>query len=69
MLDLFRSELEAHCQTLESGLLAARKCPRNRLVFVGIPSEKDLLAVADEELPAVITPDFKTSVDDTEWRG
>jgi Na+-translocating ferredoxin:NAD+ oxidoreductase RNF subunit RnfB len=56
-------------ENLESGLLAAKKCPRNRLVFVGVPSEKDLLAVADEELPDVITPDFKTSVDDTEWRG
>jgi electron transport complex protein RnfB len=56
-------------EKLKSGLKAVDKCPRNRLVFVGKPSEKDVLAVADEELPEVITPDFKTTVDDTEWRG
>jgi hypothetical protein len=49
--------------------MAAKKCPRNRLVFVGIPSKKDVLAVIEEELPDVIEPDFKTTVDDTEWRG
>jgi ferredoxin len=54
---------------LTSCLVAAKKCPRNRLVFVGIPSDKDILAVAGEELPDVIEPNFKTSVDDTEWRG
>ena len=56
-------------ENLEAGLTAAKKCPRNRLVFVGIPSEKDVLAVAEEVLPDVIEPDFKTTVDDTEWRG
>jgi Na+-translocating ferredoxin:NAD+ oxidoreductase RNF subunit RnfB len=56
-------------ENLENGLKAANKCPRNRLVFVGKPSEEDKAAVADEEMPAVIEPDFKTSVDDTEWRG
>jgi len=45
------------------------KCPRKRLIFVGKPSEKDLAAVADEELPEPVAPDFKTTVDDTEWRG
>jgi electron transport complex protein RnfB len=54
---------------LEAGLTSAKKCPRNRLVFVGIPSEEDILAVAKEHLPDVITSDFKTTVDDTEWRG
>jgi hypothetical protein len=56
-------------ENLESGLTAAEKCPRNRLVFVGIPSEKDILESAKEDLPDVIRPDFKTTVDDTEWRG
>jgi len=56
-------------ENLESGLIAAKKCPRNRLVFVGIPSEKEILAAAKEDLPEVIQPDFKTTVDDTEWRG
>ncbi|WP_372678086.1 RnfABCDGE type electron transport complex subunit B [Desulfosarcina sp.] len=56
-------------ENMISGLAATKKCPRNRLVFVGIPSEEDILSVAGEELPDVIEPDFKTSVDDTEWRG
>ena len=56
-------------ENLKTGVQAAHKCPRNRLVFVGEPTEKDLLAVADEELPDVIVPDFKTTVDDMEWRG
>ncbi|UCH36758.1 MAG: RnfABCDGE type electron transport complex subunit B [Armatimonadota bacterium] len=45
------------------------KCPRKRLTFVGKPTEKDLAAVADKELPEEIQADFKTTVDDTEWWG
>ena len=45
------------------------KCPRKRLTFVGRPTEKDLAAVAEEELPESIQADFKTTVDETEWRG
>jgi RnfABCDGE-type electron transport complex B subunit len=45
------------------------KCPRKRYLFVGKPTEEDLAAVAAEELPESITADFKTTVDDTEWRG
>lgn len=48
---------------------ALEKCPRKRLTFVGRPSEKHLAAVAHEELPEHIEPDFKTTVDDTKWRG
>jgi len=48
---------------------ALEKCPMKSLVYVGTPSEKDLAAVADEELPDVVQADFKTTVDDTEWRG
>ncbi len=50
-------------------LAACQKCPQNRLVFVGKPSPKDLAKTEDEELPEVVTADFKTTVDDTEWRG
>lgn len=53
----------------EDVLKACEKCPRKRLVFVGKPSEKDIAAVADKVVPEVIEPDFKTTVDDTEWRG
>jgi Na+-translocating ferredoxin:NAD+ oxidoreductase RNF subunit RnfB len=45
------------------------KCKRESLVFVGEPTEADLVAVAEEELPERIEADFKTTVDDTEWRG
>ena len=48
---------------------ALDKCPRESLVRVGTPSAKDLAAVADEEVPDRVEADFKTSVDDTEWRG
>jgi len=45
------------------------KCRMESLLFVGKPSERDLAAVAAEEAPDRIMADFKTSVDDTEWRG
>lgn len=50
-------------------LKAIEKCPQKRLVFVGKPTSKDLEKTKDEELPKVIAADFKTTVDDTEWRG
>ncbi|NKB72460.1 MAG: RnfABCDGE type electron transport complex subunit B [Candidatus Latescibacteria bacterium] len=48
---------------------ALDKCPRQSLVYVGQPSEQDKTAVAEEELPERIEADFKTTVDDTQWRG
>jgi electron transport complex protein RnfB len=45
------------------------KCPRKRLFFVGKPTEAELAAVAGEELADEIQADFKTTVDETEWRG
>jgi len=48
---------------------ACEKCPRQRLVFVGIPSREDLEKGQDLEAPDIVEPDFKTTVDDTEWRG
>ncbi|WP_419656889.1 RnfABCDGE type electron transport complex subunit B [Desulfosarcina variabilis] len=56
-------------ENLKTGLTAAKKCPRHRLVFVGKPTDQDLSAVTEEELPDIIVPKFKTTVDDTEWRG
>lgn len=56
-------------ENLEDALKASKRCPRNRLVFVGKPSDDDLAKLVGEELPDVIKPDFKTTVDDTEWRG
>lgn len=48
--------------------MAVQKCPRQRLQFVGkgsviIPASKD------DDRPNVIKVDFKTTVDDTDWRG
>jgi len=49
--------------------LARQKCPRASMVYVGKPSPEDLAAVAEEQLPSRIETDFKTTVDETEWRG
>ena len=48
---------------------ALKKCPREGMLYVGKPTEEDLAAVAAEELPERVEADFKTTVDDTEWRG
>ena len=48
---------------------ACEKCPRSRLVFVGKPTPEEMQAASDLEPPDIVAPDFKTTVDDTEWRG
>ena len=48
---------------------ACEKCPRSRIVFVGKPSLDEVAAANEFAAPQVVEPDFKTSVDDTEWRG
>ena len=50
-------------------LKAIEKCPRKRLVFVGEPTPEESEAAMKLDAPDVVTPDFKTTVDDTEWRG
>ncbi len=45
------------------------KCPRESLLYVGQPSEEDLAEVGEEETPDRFEADFRTTVDDTEWRG
>ncbi|MFO7963494.1 MAG: RnfABCDGE type electron transport complex subunit B [Desulfobacterales bacterium] len=54
---------------MEDALKAVEKCPRKSLVFIGKPSESDLAAVGDREIPDVVEPEFKTTVDDTKWWG
>ena len=49
--------------------VAFTKCPMKRLIFLGKPREKDLAAVADQDLPAVVPPAPETTVDKTEWHG
>ncbi len=48
---------------------AMAKCPRGSMLYVGKPTAEDMAAVAGEELPDRIEADFKTTVDETEWRG
>jgi len=49
--------------------IAIEKCPMKRIVRVGKPTEKDLAAVADQEVPSIVRDKFKTTVDKTEWHG
>ncbi|NOY69024.1 MAG: RnfABCDGE type electron transport complex subunit B [Deltaproteobacteria bacterium] len=75
--DLFKLEdnlstINYDAYTPECGLevlKACEKCPRHRLVFVGKPSPEDIAATAHIEALEVVEPDFKTTVDETEWRG
>jgi len=45
------------------------KCPRNTIVFIGRPSPEHLASVAEEELPERVEPDFRSTVDRSEWHG
>jgi ferredoxin len=54
---------------MEATEVAIEKCPMKGIIFVGKPSEKDIDLVKDEDVPERIEADFKTTVDDTEWRG
>jgi len=49
--------------------VALDKCPMKRIVVVGKPSEKDLTAVAEEQLPSIVRDEFDTTVDKTTWHG
>ena len=48
---------------------ALAKCPRESLVFVGKPTPADRATAAKEKVPARVVADFKTTADQTEWRG
>ena len=48
---------------------ACDKCPRNRLIFVGEPTPEEAADAMAFDAPDIVEPDFKTTVDDTEWRG
>jgi electron transport complex protein RnfB len=45
------------------------KCPRESLVYVGKPTPKHIETVKGEEVPKRVKADFKTTVDEAEWRG
>jgi electron transport complex protein RnfB len=54
--------------TLET-LEACEKCKRHQIVFVGKPTKDELDKAKDLKAPELVEPDFKTTVDDMEWRG
>ncbi len=56
-------------ESMNEAMLALDKCPMKGIVIVGKPSQKDMDAVKDQEVPELIEADFKTTVDDTEWYG
>ncbi|HUS46607.1 MAG TPA: RnfABCDGE type electron transport complex subunit B [Phycisphaerae bacterium] len=56
-------------EKMDAANVALTKCPMKRIVEVGKPSAKDLAAVADEAASDIVAPDFKTTVDKTEWHG
>jgi Na+-translocating ferredoxin:NAD+ oxidoreductase RNF subunit RnfB len=61
---------DAYTPVCSSDVLAAcRKCKRQRLVFVGKPSEREKEKAAALDAADLVEPDFKTTVDDMEWRG
>lgn len=49
-------------------LQACEKCPRKRIEFVGKQATGEEVLDVDEKVE-LVEPDFKTTVDDTEWRG
>ncbi len=49
--------------------LALDRCKMESLVWVGVPTAEHIEATKDMEVPDKIEADFKTTVDDTEWRG
>lgn len=56
-------------EELEKAVIASKRCARHRLAFVGKGDEVDIGNLPVEALTKAITADFKTTVDDTEWRG
>jgi RnfABCDGE-type electron transport complex B subunit len=56
-------------EMMEAAEVALEKCPMRRIIEVGKPSEEDLKALENEELPSIAEAEFKTTVDKTEWHG
>ena len=54
---------------MEELQVVLEKCPMKRILYVGTPTEKDLAAVAEEEMPDIVRDEFKTTVDKTDWHG
>ena len=44
-------------------------CRMESLFYIGKPTPEELAAVAHEAMPDRVEADFKTTIDDTQWRG
>jgi len=56
-------------ENLETIIKATDKCPRNVIRLVGKTPENNHDLPKNEDDSELALPDFKTTVDDTEWRG
>lgn len=60
---------EYNPETMNASIMAMQKCPMQRILYVGKPSPEDVGSVQDQPVPTVVTADFKSTVDQTTWRG
>ncbi|MGC9453937.1 MAG: RnfABCDGE type electron transport complex subunit B [Phycisphaerae bacterium] len=68
--NLARLDYEAYDPSREEELLAAaEKCPMKSIIRVGKPSQEDIDATDDEQLPQPATADFETTADQAPYRG
>ena len=68
--NLSKVNYDSYCpDSLDEIFKAVEKCPQKGIIAIGKPSKEDLMKVKDEKVPDLVEADFKTSVDDTEWRG
>ena len=51
--------------TMDAAIMAMEKCPMQRILSAGKPTD----AFSGEKVSGVVTSDFKSTVDDTSWRG
>lgn len=68
--NLARIDYEAYDpEHMDANAVAVEKCPMKGIIYVGIPRPQDLEQVKDEDVPTLIEANFKTTADQTEWRG
>jgi Na+-translocating ferredoxin:NAD+ oxidoreductase subunit B len=56
-------------EKMDGLIKASQKCPQKRLLYVGKPTEEQKQAAAAAGPMTIAQADFKTTVDDMEWRG
>jgi RnfABCDGE-type electron transport complex B subunit len=56
-------------EKMDGLIKASQKCPQKRLLYVGKPTDEQKQAAAAAGPMTIAQADFKTTVDDMEWRG